>query len=88
MSTGHRRYDVYYGNPGKARNWHISYPPLEKGGEGGFDKTKKAERIWSCLVVHKISPDPSLPKRGIQLAPDISIIIPPLEKGEKGDLKR
>jgi hypothetical protein len=31
----------------------------------------------------EISPDPSLPKRGIQLAPDIFIIIPPLEKGGK-----
>jgi len=35
----------------------FTIPPLKKGGEGGFEKANKD---------YKISPDPSLPKRGIK----------------------
>jgi hypothetical protein len=34
-------------------------PPLEKGDEGGF------KEIMFLHIIHKISPTPSLPKRGI-----------------------
>jgi hypothetical protein len=65
-------------------------PPLEKGGEGGFEKAIKDRRDMELFIINKISPDPSLLKRGTQLVPDICIIPlwkreilspPPLEKG-------
>jgi hypothetical protein len=57
-------------------------PPLEK--------PNKEKRDIEWLIIYKISPDPSLLKRGTQLVPDIFIIplwkrevlsSPPLEKG-------
>jgi hypothetical protein len=49
-------------------------PPLEKGGEGGLQKAIKDRRDMELLIIYKISPDPSLLKRGTQLVPDIFII--------------
>jgi hypothetical protein len=37
----------------------FSIPPLVKGGEGGF-----YENEWKGKIIYKISPSPSLPKRG------------------------
>jgi len=48
-------------------------PPLEKGGEGGFEKANKDRRDMELLIIYKISPDPSLLKRGTQLVSDIFI---------------
>jgi len=55
-------------------------PPLEKGGEGGLEKANKERRDIELLIIYKISPYPSLLKRGTQLVPDILII--PLYKRE------
>ena len=55
-------------------------PPLEKGGEGGLEKANKDRRDMELLIIYKISPYPSLLKRGTQLVPDIFII--PLWKRE------
>jgi hypothetical protein len=41
-------------------------PPLEKGGEGGFELVNKDRREVGLLIIWEISPDPSLPKRGIK----------------------
>jgi len=38
---------------------------LEKGGEGGLEKANKDRRDMELLIIYKISPDPSLLKRGI-----------------------
>jgi hypothetical protein len=53
---------------------------LEKGGEGGLQKTNTDRRDRELLIIYKISPDPSLLKRGTKLMPDIFII--PLWKRE------
>jgi hypothetical protein len=37
---------------------------LEKGGEGGLEKANKDKRDMELLIIYKISPDPSLLKRG------------------------
>jgi hypothetical protein len=37
---------------------------LEKGGEGGLEKADKERRDIELLIISKISPDPSLLKRG------------------------
>ncbi len=40
-------------------------PPLEKGGKGGFENTwKYAANSMGIFMIYKISPNPSLPKRG------------------------
>jgi hypothetical protein len=65
------------------------FPPLEKGGEGGLQKANKDRRDMELLIICKISPYPSLLKRGAKLVPDTfiislrnraSFIFPPLEK--------
>jgi hypothetical protein len=48
---------------------------LEKGGEGGFEKANKDRKEMEWPIFYKISPDPSLLKRGTQLVPDIFIIL-------------
>jgi hypothetical protein len=48
---------------------------LEKGGEGGLEKANKDRRDMELLIIYKISPDPSLLKRGTKLVPDIFIIL-------------
>jgi hypothetical protein len=53
---------------------------LEKGGEGGLEKANKERRDMELPIICKISPDPSLQKRGTRLVPDIFII--PLWKRE------
>ena len=50
------------------------FPPLEKGGEGGFEKANKDRRDMELFIIYKISPYPSLLKRGAKLVPDIFII--------------
>jgi hypothetical protein len=47
---------------------------LEKGGEGGLEKANKDRRDMELFIINKISPDPSLLKRGTRLVPDIFII--------------
>jgi len=54
--------------------YFVIIPPLEKGGEGGLEKTNKERRDRELPTIYKISPDPSLLKRGTQLVPDIFII--------------
>jgi hypothetical protein len=49
-------------------------PPLKKGGEGGLEKAIKDRRDIELPIIHKISPDPSLLKRGSRLGHDIFII--------------
>jgi hypothetical protein len=40
--------------------YFVIIPPLEKGGEGGLQKANKDRRDMELLIIHKISPDPSL----------------------------
>jgi hypothetical protein len=47
---------------------------LEKGGEGGLEEANKERRDMELPIIYKISPDPSLQKRGTRLVPDIFII--------------
>jgi len=42
-------------------------PLLEKGDEGGLEKPNIERRDMELLTIYKISPDPSLPKRGKKL---------------------
>jgi hypothetical protein len=56
------------------------FPPLEKGGEGGLEKAKKDRKDMELPIIYKISPYPSLLKRGAKLVPD-TFIIPLWKKG-------
>jgi hypothetical protein len=42
-------------------------PLLGKGGEGGLEKANKDSRDMELLIIYKISPDPSLLKRGTKM---------------------
>ena len=52
VTTGGRALDIFI------------IPPLEKRGEGGLEKANKDRRDIDWLIIYKISPDPSLLKRG------------------------
>jgi len=56
------------------------FPPLEKGGEGGLQKANKDRGDMKLPMIYKISPDPSLLKRGTKLVSGI-FIIPLLKAG-------
>ena len=49
-------------------------PPWKRGARGDLEKANKDRRDMELLIIYKISPDPSLLKRGTQLVPDIFII--------------
>jgi len=46
------------------RAFGIFIVPLWKRGAGGFEKTNTDRRDVELFTIYKISPDPSLPKRG------------------------
>jgi hypothetical protein len=58
-----------------SENERFVFPPLEKGGEGGFKKANKDRRDVE-LINYKISPDPSLPKRGTKYGRQFSPLFP------------
>jgi hypothetical protein len=49
-------------------------PLWKRGARGDFKKGSKDRGDMKLPMIYKISPDPSLLKRGIQLAPDIFIV--------------
>jgi hypothetical protein len=46
-------------------NGRFCLPPLKKRGKGGLEMTNRERRDMELIIIYKISPDPSLLKRGI-----------------------
>jgi hypothetical protein len=62
-------YNIYvlHGNEQRIPFWQaLAYPPLAKGDKGGFLRQMFYDKKELMCIIHKISPYPSLLKRGIR----------------------